>query len=454
MSSSKQSSNAKYSDDVDIDKAFKNKYLSTKRGIIKLQFESHQIPNLPPANYKILTTSRTLKGGSSSPSDTLFRTHTYEFRIIRSSEGHTLSSAATPIAAVHLRLLHKSTKGNKPTYSEFNIQGVPVILFTQTIHPHDDPVVIMTWPEGVKTSFRGKFKVELSLYTFTNRDTLARMDIIARYTSSEFNVVSKPGVWLNNQRKNSTDDMEDETTTAQPTPSKPKPTVGIPQPDNSFAGAVPMMNPFMPMMNPFMPMMHPPPAMLMQQQQMMAQQIQFHQQQQQQKQQQVKQEQKTTNTATSSSTTVKKKGTITVVKKDKLEPKPAIQQQQQPVQPIVQDNLLEEDDGLIPEQLNLNLTSQEQILLNVEDQTDMFVPFLSFNDPNTPLQMLSPNGGVMINESLGEVTGNNKFLSLSFGDLSDGIRGRAMSSQDWDQFIDEEPNTSDKFFEKNFLGGK
>lgn len=137
----------------------------------------------------------------------------------------------SPIAAAHIRLLKRcksSSSSSSSTFVEYRLRGQPVISYTQINNPQDDYVVVMMWPDGLKANFKGKFKLELSLYSFDHSTSSSsstgsdhygdhddgdgddekmeslqfrRLVLTNRWTSDEFSIVSKPGVWVNHQKK-------------------------------------------------------------------------------------------------------------------------------------------------------------------------------------------------------------------------------------------------------------
>jgi hypothetical protein len=219
---------------------FAKHYDSDKRCKIDLRWYGHPISNNPNVEVDILVSSRKLKGDIESPPDMLFRTHLYEFRIIPTAEFLEWMNAAGYF--VELRLFKKHHVGHKQSItsddddskdgtedveearsSEYTILGRPVITYTFTEDISTKSWVLnLNWPdEKNRVSFRGDFYFSISAYRRTDEDVYRRL--FSRI-SSNFRILSKPGVFLQQTKKRKAAQQDDED---EPAKKKAKATNGF-----------------------------------------------------------------------------------------------------------------------------------------------------------------------------------------------------------------------------------
>jgi hypothetical protein len=213
---------------------FKKHYDGDKRCCIDLRWYGHPIHSNPAIDVDILVSSRKLKGDVTSPPDMLFRTHLYEFRIVPSAEFLEWMNAAGYF--VELRLYKKHHAGHKVQLSddedntndqeeiedskssEYTMTGRPVITytFTEDIEKHSW-LINLNWPEEKnRISFRGDFYFRISAYRRTDEDVYRRL---FSKISSSFRILSKPGVFLQQNKKRKALEEEDED---QPNRKRPR----------------------------------------------------------------------------------------------------------------------------------------------------------------------------------------------------------------------------------------
>jgi len=587
IGSSSSTHNGDHSD-PELNIIFKKSYQNAKRHVVEMPWHQ-QYASDPSVNqkYKILTTSRILKGYDQSPSDTLFRTHTYEFRIVypptnvhlmknngsgvggvssdnegseyddedndddnddedddyngcysrrnQTNNNRLATTPRSPISAAHIRLLKRvkssssssSNSRNKNqnnnnnnnnnnnsnqsgAFIEYRLRGAPVISYTQINSPQDDYIVVMTWPDGLKANFKGKFKLELSLYSFDddNDDNddknsgggdFKKLVMTNRWTSDEFSVVSKPGVWMNHQKKkmatasknnkvmttnnnNNNVYSGDNIANLSITPSLLDIMTGGDEDEDEM-----MMKHFG--SDTFPTMVVKSENTMNQQQQMdhannhgsfMQQLGALH---------NNNNMNNNNNTlllsnmnmmgaSTGMGSTVNSNASSVIASINERVNNQHVNRESTSGMNMNNNHISSDSGGsggssssssgnsnnnqffddmepnLLP---SLSLPAAMSTPLGPGPDGDYFSSLMNMSqhllDPNTPGQVLSPNGQFIISETMNNITGDGRFLSLSFSDFSTGVTGRAMDSQEWEYASRNDDNT-DRFFEKNLMNKK
>ncbi|EFC39754.1 predicted protein [Naegleria gruberi] len=195
---------------------FQKYYNLEKRHRIEMQWYGHPISNNNncPAMVDILVTSRKLKNEETSPTEVLFKTHSYEIKLIPNEYFFEWNGGKKSGYNVELKLFKKAVSGKKKkgeesqeVYNEHTDCGVPLISYTYTEDVFTNSWILnLIWPdEKTKTSFRGDFYFSISVYRKIDEDTFRRL---FTRVSSRFKIVSKPGVYLSKKRKKSEEDEE------------------------------------------------------------------------------------------------------------------------------------------------------------------------------------------------------------------------------------------------------
>ena len=170
-----------------------------------------------PAMVDILVSSRKLKNEETSPTEVLFKTHSYEIKMIPNEYFFEWNGGRKSGYTVELKLFKKVVSSRKKRedgetqeqFTEHTDCGVPLISYSFTEDVFTNTWTInLIWPdEKTKVSFRGDFYFSLAVFRKVDDDTTRR---IFTRISSRFRIVSKPGVYLNKKRKKGEDATDDE----------------------------------------------------------------------------------------------------------------------------------------------------------------------------------------------------------------------------------------------------
>ncbi|KAG2374852.1 hypothetical protein C9374_010226 [Naegleria lovaniensis] len=196
---------------------FQKFYKTDKRHRIDLQWFGHPISNdmNRPVLVDILVSSRKLKNEETSPTEVLFKTHSYEIKLIPNEHFFEWNGGRKSGYTVELKLFKKVVNTRKKkdedsqdSFAEHTDCGVPLISYTFTEDVFSNTWILnLIWPdEKTKISFRGDFFFSVSVFRKVDADTSRR---IFTRVSSRFKIVSKPGVYLNKKRKKNVDEEED-----------------------------------------------------------------------------------------------------------------------------------------------------------------------------------------------------------------------------------------------------
>lgn len=167
-----------------------------------------------PVLVDILVSSRKLKNEETSPTEVLFKTHSYEIKLIPNEHFFEWNGGRKSGYTVELKLFKKVVNTRKKkdddsqdSFAEHTDCGVPLISYSFTEDVFSNTWILnLIWPdEKTKISFRGDFFFSVSVFRKVDADTSRR---IFTRVSSRFKIVSKPGVYLNKKRKK-TDEEED-----------------------------------------------------------------------------------------------------------------------------------------------------------------------------------------------------------------------------------------------------
>ena len=207
-------------------------------------------PNCP-AIVDILVTSRKLKNEESSPTEVLFKTHSYEIKLIPNEHFFEWNGGRKSGYSVELKLFKKSVKtkvrksadleeSSQDVFTEHVDCGVPLISYTFTEDIFTNTWLLnLIWPdEKTKTSFRGDFYFSIAVFRKIDDDTYRR---IFTRISSRFKVVSKPGVYLSKKRKKG--EEEEVVDTDSKKKKVPPPSKMIPQNPSSTVGGMQQLTP-------------------------------------------------------------------------------------------------------------------------------------------------------------------------------------------------------------------
>ncbi|KAL9645412.1 hypothetical protein ABK040_002611 [Willaertia magna] len=205
---------------------FSRYYNTDKRHRIEMQWFGHSMTNdqQNPCFVDILVSSRKLKNEESSPPEVLFKTHSYELRLVPNENFFQWNGGRRSGYIVELKLFKKvvkssnkkkttnntTTSNSQEDFAEHCDKGVPLISYTFTEDVFTNTWILnLIWPdERTKTSFRGDFFFKISVFRKVDDDTFRR--IFSR-VSTRFKIVSKPGVYLSKKRKKESEEEELET---------------------------------------------------------------------------------------------------------------------------------------------------------------------------------------------------------------------------------------------------
>eukprot|EP01080_Neovahlkampfia_damariscottae_P002655 gene2655-3852_t len=188
------------------DSAQKNTTPNTKTHI-RLLWAGSSVSNFEGADVTVEVISRKIKNIEQSPSNVLFRTHQYEFVIKPNEEFLKMCGEKKRGYFVDLKLFKKVDQ-LQGKFQEYNLLGLPVITYSFT----EDPInavwtCVLDWQDSTKTSFKGDFCFKVSVYRKVDDDSFKR---VFSKISSSFVIVSKPSVYLNqNKRKSHSDRFQE-----------------------------------------------------------------------------------------------------------------------------------------------------------------------------------------------------------------------------------------------------
>lgn len=142
--------------------------------------------------------SRKLKSEDDPPSNILFRTHNYELHVVPDPQFFNWTGRTFGFW-VELQLFKKNTKNDD--YSEFTDCGVPIISysFTETAtKTKTNWLVNVIWPT-TQYNWKGDFHFVINIYRKSDSMTFKK---ILTKVSHDFNIFSKPSVYLKRKREN------------------------------------------------------------------------------------------------------------------------------------------------------------------------------------------------------------------------------------------------------------